>query len=84
MASFGCAAAEAGESPSSLALVTGMFASSFALGNFFGPTLSAIFLDAFGGGAEGFAYNSIILQALVVVTLGLNLLAYRSSRNKRH
>ena len=82
VASFGCAAAEAGESPSSLALINGMFSSSLALGNFLGPTLSAILLDAFGGGAEGFTYNSVVLQALVIVTLGLNILACRSSRNR--
>ena len=81
VASFGCAqvAAVSGGFPSSMevqALVSGMFTSSFALGNFFGPTLSGVFYDQLGGGTAGFAYNTVILQALVVVTLGANFLAY--------
>ena len=53
------------------AVVSGLFTASFALGNFCGPTLSGIIYDA-----VGFSYNSLVLQALVVVVLMLNTVCY--------
>lgn len=82
VASFGCAqvSAVSGDFPSSSmevqALVSGMFTSSFAIGNFFGPTLSGVLYDELGGGTAGFASNTVVLQALVMVTLGANFLTY--------
>ena len=76
MASFGCAqkAAISAGVPDSMevqAVVSGLFTASFALGNFCGPTLSGIIYDA-----VGFSYNSLVLQALVVVVLMLNTVCY--------
>ena len=39
-------------------LVSGLFTSAFALGNFVGPTLSGILYDSIG-----FSYNCLVIQA---------------------
>lgn len=81
VASFGCAqlSATASGLPECMeiqAVVSGLFTSAFALGNFLGPTLSGVLFDYLGGGKAGFASNSLIIQALIVLTLFLNILAY--------
>lgn len=80
VASFGCAqmAASSGEMECMeiQAVVSGLFTSSFALGNFLGPTISGIIFDKMGGGKTGFACNSLVLQGLVVLVFVFNILAY--------
>jgi len=73
VASFGSAqlaAISAGfpESMEVQAVVSGLFTSSFALGNFCGPTISGILFDTIG-----FDYNCLVLQALVILILLLNM-----------
>jgi len=73
VASFGAAqsASVAGgfaESMEIQAVVSGLFTSSFALGNFCGPTISGILFDNIG-----FDWNCLVLQALVTTMLLLNL-----------
>ena len=53
------------------AVVSGLFTSSFALGNFCGPTISGVLYDIIG-----FEYNLLVLQALVVMVLVFNILAW--------
>ena len=45
-------------------------------GNFLGPTMSGVFYEELGGDETGFSYNTVILQAMVVVMFFLNILAY--------
>eukprot|EP00092_Neocalanus_flemingeri_P030917 GFUD01033574.1.p1 GENE.GFUD01033574.1~~GFUD01033574.1.p1 ORF type:complete len:505 (-),score=68.91 GFUD01033574.1:56-1570(-) len=76
VASFGSAqnaAISAGfsESMEIQAVVSGLFTSSFALGNFCGPTISGILFDSIG-----FDYNCLVLQALVVIILVLNIVCF--------
>jgi len=76
VASFGSAqvaAVSAGysESMEVQAVVSGLFTSSFALGNFCGPTVSGIMFDSIG-----FDYNCLVLQALVITALFLNLFCF--------
>lgn len=73
VASFGSAqvaavAAGFSESMEIQAVVSGLFTSSFALGNFCGPTVSGILFDSIG-----FNWNCLVLQALVVIILFLNI-----------
>ena len=51
------------------AVVSGLFTSSFALGNFCGPTVSGIMYDLIT-----FKNNAIILQALVAIVFLMNVL----------
>jgi len=72
VASFGSAqtAAVSGgfaESMEIQAVVSGLFTSSFALGNFCGPTISGILFDNIG-----FDWNCLVLQSLVITMLLLN------------
>merc|ERR1719481_2025042 len=74
VASFGSAQMAATQSgfPNTIevqAVVSGLFTSSFALGNFCGPTFSGVLYDCIG-----FQNNCLFLQALIVVTLVLNLM----------
>jgi len=76
VASFGSAqiaavAAGFSESMEIQAVVSGLFTSAFALGNFFGPTVSGILFDNIG-----FDYNCLVLQALVVTVLFLNIFCF--------
>ena len=76
VASFGSAqlAAVKAGLPDSLevqSVVSGLFTSSFALGNFCGPTVSGILYDA-----VGFQHNCLILQALVFIILMVNIVSY--------
>ena len=57
--------------------LSGISNSFFSLGSFIGPTLSGVFIDLLGGSTTGFAYNSVILQGLLVVTTMLHLVALR-------
>ena len=73
VASFGSAQRSAVESgiPESLevqAVVSGLFTSAFALGNFFGPTVSGVMYDTIG-----FDWNCLVLQAVAVAVLLLSL-----------
>jgi len=73
VASFGAAqlaAVEAGfpETMEVQAVVSGLFTSSFALGNFCGPTISGIMYDLIT-----FKNNAMIVQAIVVVVALLNV-----------
>jgi len=82
VASFGCAqiaAADNGmsESMEVQAVVSGLFTSAFALGNFCGPTISGVLFDAIG-----FNYNLLVLQGLVVLVLILNLIAFCTSKSQ--
>ena len=52
-----------------------MFTSTFALGNFIGPTLSGIFYAQLGEGSEGFSRTTVITQGLILVTICLNIIA---------
>lgn len=74
VASFGSAqiaAVQAGfpESMEVQAVVSGLFTSSFALGNFAGPTISGVLYDQID-----FKNNGCIMQALVCVILVANVL----------
>jgi len=74
VASFGSAqiaAIEAGfpESMEVQAVVSGLFTSSFALGNFCGPTVSGIMYDLIT-----FKNNAIILQVLVAIVFLMNVI----------
>lgn len=75
VASFGCAQKEANrayaDSMEVQAVVSGLFTSSFALGNFCGPTLSGIIYDA-----AGFSYNCLVLQLFVVIMFIINTICY--------
>ena len=76
VASFGSAqlAAVAAGLPDSLevqSVVSGLFTSSFALGNFCGPTVSGILYDA-----VGFNYNCLILQVLTLLVLFFNIFSF--------
>ena len=51
------------------AVVSGLFTSSFALGNFCGPTVSGIMYDLIT-----FKNNAIILQALVAIVFLMNVI----------
>ena len=53
------------------ALVSGLFTSAFALGNFCGPTLSGLLFDSIG-----FGYNCLVLQILAVLMCCLNLASF--------
>jgi len=88
VASFGSAQLSAVSTgcPESLgvqAAVSGLFTSAFALGNFSGPTLSSLLFDKLGGGRTGFAFNSLIVQGLVVVVLLANAACYFASRTSQ-
>jgi len=52
-------------------LVSGLFTSAFALGNFTGPTLSGILYDSIG-----FGYNCLVVQGIVLVVAIANVVAY--------
>ena len=74
--SFGCAqkAAVAAGFPECIevqAVISGLFTSSFALGNFTGPTLSGIIYENLG-----FSYNCLVLQLLIVILLLFNTICY--------
>merc|ERR1711962_116109 len=76
VASFGCAqlAAVAAGFPESMevqAVVSGLFTSSFALGNFCGPTISGVLYDAIG-----FEFNLLVLQGLVALIFALNMFSW--------
>ena len=76
MASFGCAqrAAVRAGFPDCIevqAVISGLFTSSFALGNFTGPTLSGIIYDN-----VGFSWNCLVLQLLILILLILNTACY--------
>eukprot|EP00092_Neocalanus_flemingeri_P107350 GFUD01137792.1.p1 GENE.GFUD01137792.1~~GFUD01137792.1.p1 ORF type:complete len:280 (+),score=82.29 GFUD01137792.1:238-1077(+) len=76
VASFGSAqlAAVTAGLPDSLevqSVVSGLFTSSFALGNFCGPTVSGILYDA-----VGFNYNCLILQGLVIIVFIFNICTF--------
>ena len=58
------------------ALISGLFTSSFALGNFIGPTLSGIIYEHFG-----FSYNCLVLQLLIVLLLVFNTICYCLPQN---
>ena len=55
------------------AVVSGVYTSAFALGNFFGPTVSGVLYDKIG-----FVNNLLVLQALVVISFVLNLIIYKT------
>ena len=83
VASFSCAqsaAVRAGHEDNldTQAVVSGLFTSAFAAGNFCGPTLSGILYDA-----VGFSYNSLIIQCLLLLVFSLNLLFYWTNKNKK-
>ena len=75
VASFGCAQKAANsiyqDSMEIQAVVSGLFTSSFALGNFCGPTLSGIIYDG-----AGFSYNCLVLQLLALIMLIMNTFCY--------
>jgi len=76
VASFGCAqkAAVRAGFPDCIevqAVISGLFTSSFALGNFTGPTLSGIIYDN-----VGFSWNCLVLQLLILILLILNTACY--------
>ena len=50
------------------AAIAGLFTSAFAAGNFFGPTISGVLYDV-----VGFSYNSLIIQCLLALFFGLNI-----------
>lgn len=84
VASFGCAqrAAVAAGFPECIevqAVISGMFTSSFALGNFTGPTLSGIIYENLG-----FSYNCLVLQLLIVLLLVLNTVCYCVPQETSH
>jgi MFS family permease len=83
VASFGSAqlAAVTAGLPDSLELqsvVSGLFTSSFAMGNFCGPTVSGILYDA-----VGFNYNCLILQALVFIVFLFNIISFMLTRTSK-
>ena len=83
VASFTCAQAAAvgaglGDNMETQSVVSGLFTSAFAAGNFCGPTLSGILYDL-----VGFAYNSVVIQCLLMLVFSLNLLFYLTNTNKR-
>ena len=53
------------------AVVSGLFTSAFALGNFCGPTVSGVLYDI-----VGFEYNLLVLQALVIIIFIMNMIVY--------
>ena len=76
VASFGSAqlAAVAAGLPDSLeiqSVVSGLFTSAFALGNFCGPTISGILYDAIG-----FNYNCLVLQIIIITVFISNLCSH--------
>ena len=82
VASFTCAQAAAvraghEDNMDTQSVVSGLFTSAFAAGNFCGPTLSGILYDV-----VGFTYNSVIIQCLLILVFSLNLLFYLINNSK--
>ena len=81
MASFGCAqrAAVAAGFPECIevqTVISGLFTSFFALGNFTGPTLSGIIYEHLG-----FSYNCLVLQLIICLMVVLNTVCYCLPQN---
>ena len=82
MASFSCAqlaavAAGLPDASDTQAVIAGLFTSSFAAGNFLGPTFSGVLYEV-----VGFSHNSLIIQCILLLVILLNFVFY-TLRNKK-
>jgi len=82
VASFSCAqlaavAAGLPDASDTQAVIAGLFTSSFAAGNFLGPTISGVLYEV-----VGFSHNSLIIQCILLLVILLNFVFY-TLRNKK-
>ena len=63
--------------------MSGMWSSSFFLGNFLGPTLSGIFVDNYGFRATTLGFFGIFIINIVVGCLELSYNVYINKNNSK-